>query len=223
MGCGRVGAMLADELDAQGHSVAVIDTQSAAFARLSPDYSGQRIHGSGFDRDALQKARIQEAYGFAAVSNGDNSNIIATRTVSHLFNVERVVARIADPERAELYERLGIPTIASTRRTATAVLKRITPPNAEVVWDGPTGAVSLVTVRPSKHWYGVPLVKVEEATGGRVTFIGRLSRVLVAQRHMAVQENDELYVGIEANRAADLRDILTSPPQAAETSSGGAA
>ncbi len=212
MGCGRVGAMLADELDAQGHSVAIIDVQSTAFQRLGSDYSGQRVHGSGFDQAVLKKAHITEAYAFAAVSNGDNSNIIATRTVSELFGVRHVVARIADPERAELYERLGIPTVASTRRTAMAVLSRMVPPNASVAWNGPTGSVSLVLVRPCADWYGVPFSTVEDMTGARVVFVARLTRVIVARQSMVIQENDELYVGVQSGRAADIRDTLTRPP-----------
>ena len=211
MGCGRVGAMLADELDAQGHSVAIIDVQSTAFQRLGPDYSGRRVHGSGFDQAVLKKAHIEDAYAFAAVSNGDNSNIIATRTVSELFGVRHVVARLADPERAELYERLGIPTVASTRRTAMAVLSRMVPPNASLAWSGPTGNVSLILVRPSKDWYGVSFAKVEEATRGRVVFVSRFTSVVVARTNMVIQENDELYLGIEGKTAADVRDILTRP------------
>jgi trk system potassium uptake protein TrkA len=207
--------MLADELDAQGHSVAIIDLQSSAFQRLGPDFSGQRVHGNGFDRATLKKAHIQEAYAFAAVSNGDNSNIIATRTVSEAFGIQRVVARIADPERAELYERLGIPTVASTRRTAMAVLQRMVPPNAEIVWTGPTGAVALIAARPTQAWYGVPLQTVEAATGGRVVFVSRLSKVLVAQSHMVVQENDQLFIGVNGTKAAEVRDTLTSPPPTA--------
>lgn len=211
MGCGRVGAMLADELDAQGHSVAIIDRRSDAFQRLGPDFSGQRIHGSGFDRVILKKAHIDEACAFAAVSNGDNANIIAARTARDLFDVPRVVARIADPERAELYERLGVPTIASARRTAAAILKRVVPPNAEVVWTGPLGSVALVAVRPSQHWYGVSIHEVERATSARVAFISRLTEVLVARNDMVVQEEDELYVGADRARVVEVRDVLTHP------------
>ncbi|WP_099331951.1 potassium channel family protein [Actinomyces minihominis] len=215
MGCGRVGAMLADELDAQGHSVAIIDIRTSAFTRLGPDFSGQRIHGNGFDRATLKKAHIQDAYAFAAVSNGDNSNIIATRTVSELFGIDRVVARIADPERAELYERLGIPTVASTRRTATAVLKWMVPPNAEVVWTDPTGAVLLMAVRPSEAWYGEPFSKVEELTGARVAFVSRLSRVVPARQNYVVQENDLLILGTDGTDNAGIRDILAHNPNTA--------
>ncbi len=206
--------MLANELDAQGHSVAVIDIKPSAFSRLSPDFSGQRVHGNGFDQGVLKKAHIQDAYGFAAVSNGDNSNVIATRTAAEQFGVGRFVARIADPERAELYERLGIPTVASTRRTAMAVLERMVPPNANVVWTGPTGAVSLVAISPGLSWTGVPFSRVEKLSGGRIAFVSRLSTVQVAKPSMVVQEHDKLYIGVSGRSATDLRDLLTSaPPQ----------
>ena len=117
MGCGRVGARLASTLDAAGHSVAIIDQDSKAFSRLSPDFSGRRVTGVGMDRACLRQANIKDAYAFAAVSSGDNSNIIAARVAREVFHVEHVVARIYDPTRAYLYERLGIPTVASVQRT----------------------------------------------------------------------------------------------------------
>ena len=144
MGCGRVGARLASTLDAAGHSVAIIDQDSKAFSRLSPDFSGRRVTGVGMDRDCLRQANIKDAYAFAAVSSGDNSNIIAARVAREVFHVEHVVARIYDPTRAYLYERLGIPTVASVQRTADSVLRRMLPPDASLIWSHPTGAVSLV-------------------------------------------------------------------------------
>ena len=132
MGCGRVGARLASTLDAAGHSVAVIDQDSKAFSRLSPDFSGRRVTGVGMDRDCLRQANIKDAYAFAAVSSGDNSNIIAARVAREVFHVEHVVARIYDPTRAYLYERLGIPTVASVQRTTESVMRRLLPPDASL-------------------------------------------------------------------------------------------
>lgn len=214
MGCGRVGALVADQLDAAGHSVAIIDMDPQAFNRLSPDFSGQRITGNGFDRGTLAKAHIQDAYAFAAVSNGDNSNVISTRTVAEEFGVKHVVARVSDPERAALYERLGIPTIAAARRIASAVMGRLLPPNARVAWTDPTGRVSLVAVRPSEEWYGVPFPEVEAATGGRIAFYSRMSQVGVAQDYMVVQEEDELYIAIDGTDPGEIRSILMESPEA---------
>ena len=156
MGCGRVGASLAGILDAQGHSVAVIDSDSKAFQRLPRDFSGRRVTGLGMDRDTLKQAGIKDAYAFAAVSSGDNTNIIAARVARETFHVERVVARIYDPERAFVYERLGIPTVATVKRTTESVLRRLMPPDAAVTWTHPSGLVSLVTATPIADWYGIP-------------------------------------------------------------------
>lgn len=128
MGCGRVGSSVADGLSRIGHDVAVIDRDSTAFNRLSPEYAGERVLGQGFDRDVLLRAGIEEADAFAAVSSGDNSNIISARLARETFGVKRVVARIYDAKRAEVYERLGIPTIATvpwtTDRLLNALLRR---------------------------------------------------------------------------------------------------
>lgn len=213
MGCGRVGALVADELDSVGHSVAIIDQDPDAFSRLSPDFSGRRITGSGFDRTVLKKARITDAYAFAAVSNGDNSNIIATRTVAEEFGVKHVVARISDPERASLYERLGIPTIAATKRIGSAVLTRMLPPGSSLAWTDPTGQVSLVAVRPAPSWYGKPFRAVSEATGGTVAFVSRLASIEVARPFMVVQEEDELYIAVEGTDPGPVRDVLMEAPE----------
>ena len=126
MGCGRVGSSVADGLSRIGHDVAVIDSDSTAFSRLSPDFAGERVLGMGFDRDVLLRAGIEEADAFAAVSSGDNSNIISARLAREIFRVPRVVARIYDAKRAEVYERLGIPTIATVPWTTDRLLNALT-------------------------------------------------------------------------------------------------
>ena len=197
MGCGRVGARLASTLDAVGHSVAIIDQDSKAFARLSPDFSGRRVTGVGMDRDCLRQANIKDAYAFAAVSSGDNSNIIAARVAREVFHVEHVVARIYDPTRAYLYERLGIPTVASVQRTAESVLRRMLPPDASLIWSHPTGAVGLV----------------EELTGCRIVFTSRLGSIRTASPDLVVQEHDQLYFAINGTETTQLRDQLANPPK----------
>ena len=216
MGCGRVGARLASTLDAVGHSVAIIDQDSKAFARLSPDFSGRRVTGVVMDRDCLHQANIKDAYAFAAVSSGDNSNIIAARVAREVFHVEHVVARIYDPTRAYLYERLGIPTVASVQRTAESVLRRMLPPDASLIWSHPTGAVGLVNVTPSPHWYGLSFAVVEELTGCRVIFTSRLGSIRTAEPSFVVQEHDQLYFAINGTDTTQLRDQLASPPKTEE-------
>ncbi|HLV58810.1 MAG TPA: TrkA family potassium uptake protein, partial [Natronosporangium sp.] len=125
MGCGRVGSTLAERLEEQGHSVAIIDQNAEAFRRLSPRFGGQTVTGTGYDREVLAEAGIDHADGFAAVSSGDNSNIISARLARETYQVPRVVARIYDPKRAEVYERLGVPTVATVRWTADRIMRHL--------------------------------------------------------------------------------------------------
>ena len=189
MGCGRVGARLASTLDAAGHSVAVIDQDSKAFSRLSPDFSGRRVTGVGMDR------------------------IIAARVAREVFHVEHVVARIYDPTRAYLYERLGIPTVASVQRTAESVMRRLLPPDASLIWSHPTGVVGLVNATPSPSWYGLSFQVVEELTGCRIVFTSRLGSIRTASPDLVVQEHDQLYFAINGTETTQLRDQLANPPK----------
>ena len=208
MGCGRVGASLAGILDAQGHSVAVIDSDSKAFQRLPQDFSGRRVTGLGMDRDTLKQAGVKDAYAFAAVSSGDNTNV-----ARETFHVERVVARIYDPERAFVYERLGIPTVATVKRTTESVLRRLMPPDAAVTWTHPSGLVSLVTATPIADWYGISFPTVEKLTGERIAFVSRLGTILPARPELVIQEYDQLYFAISGEDPLPLRDILTRAPR----------
>lgn len=213
MGCGRVGARIATDLDQMGHTVSVIDRDAHAFERLGDDFSGQRITGSGLHRGVLERAGIEDAYSFAALTNGDNSNIIAARTVSQVYGVTQVVARIYDPERAELYERIGIPTVASVTRTSAAVMKRLLPPSSALVWEDPTGSVSLVQVRPSAGWLGTPFNLIEKITQCKVVFVFRLSGMQLADRRMVVQDGDELVIAQSGITVTELRRTFSQPPQ----------
>ena len=134
MGCGRVGSTLAHTLEARGHSVAVIDQDPDAFRRLGSEFTGLTVTGIGFDRDVMIAAGIENADAFAAVSSGDNSNIISARLARETFGVDRVVARIYDPKRAEVYERLGIPTVATVRWTAERIVRHLVPDGQHEIW-----------------------------------------------------------------------------------------
>ena len=208
-----MGTTLATILDQRGHSVALIDQNSDAFRRLPSQFSGRRVTGLGFDRDTLRQAGIENAYAFAAVSNGDNSNIISARVVRETFGVDKVVARIYDPARAEVYERLGIPTIATVRRTTEAVLSWMMPPDANTVWTHATGTVSLIKARPKETWTGLSLALVERLIGHRVTFVSRQGHLDVVKDGLVLQENDELFIGVsdEEDRIR-LRELFTKDP-----------
>src|ERR1700752_535243 len=168
MGCGRVGASLSDSLARIGHDVAVIDRDSTAFHRLSPEFPGERVLGMGFDRDVLLRAGIEEAGAFAAVSSGDNSNIISARVARETFGVERVVARIYDAKRAAVYERLGIPTVATVPWTADEMLRRLLADGAHSVWSDPSGSVGVTELAMHEDWVGHRITALETGTGGRV-------------------------------------------------------
>src|SRR6059058_1243501 len=174
MGCGRVGSTIAHSLENFGHSVAVVDQSAEAFRRLGPDFAGRTVTGVGFDQDVLIEAGIEEADAFAAVSSGDNSNVISARVVRESFGVERVAARIYDPRRAEVYQRLGIPTVATVRWTADQMLRRLLPDGSEPLWRDPTGAIVLAEVAYSREWVGEKVNSLEEAARARVAFISRL-------------------------------------------------
>lgn len=212
MGCGRVGASLAGQLADHGHSVAVVDQNAEAFRRLPADFDGRRVTGLGFDRDALAQAGIDEAYAFAAVSNGDNSNILAARVARETFGVANVVARIYDPRRAEVYTRLGIPTVGTVRWTADQILRHILPMGALTEYRDVTGHVSLVRVDLNEGWIGSPLSRLEEASDARVAYLTRLGRAVVAGPHLVVQENDVVHVLTATDRVGAVQRLLADPP-----------
>ena len=194
MGCGRVGSTLAHILEEQGHSVAIIDQDREAFRKLRSGFKGKRVTGVGFDQDVLIEAGIEEADAFAAVSSGDNSNVISARVVRESFGVERVAARIYDPRRAEVYQRLGIPTVATVRWTADQMLRRLLPDGSEPLWRDPTGAVVLAEVAYSEKWVGEKVHALEEAARARVAYISRLGEAMLPAPGTVLQEGDVLYV-----------------------------
>jgi trk/ktr system potassium uptake protein len=213
MGCGRVGSTLAHILEGLGHTVAVIDRNSEAFRRLGPDFEGRRITGFGFDRDTLHEAGIEKADAFAAVSNGDNSNIIAARVARETFGVENVVARIYDPGRAEVYQRLGIPTVATVRWTADQVLRRLLPHGAEPEWRDPTGTVVLAEVHVGEGWIGRPLRELDDASKARIAFITRLGEALLPDAKTVIQSGDLVHVMMRDGHEEHVAAVFLEGPK----------
>ena len=212
MGCGRVGSSLARQLGRAGHSVAVIDRDPAAFRRLGTDFHGQQVTGVGFDRDVLIKARIGEAHAFAAVSSGDNSNIIAARVAREQFNVETVVARIYDAKRAQVYERLGIPTVATVPWTTDRLLRAIIPEGLISEWRDPSGTVTIVNLPYHRHWIGRPLAEFEAAIGVHTAFVVRFGRGLLPTQDTVVQEGDLIYASVLSKDVHDVGDKASISP-----------
>ena len=214
MGCGRVGSALAHSLEDAGHSVAIIDQNKEAFRRLGPHFKGRAITGIGFDRDTLLEAEIENARAFAAVSNGDNSNIIAARVVRETFGVQNVVARIYDPGRAEIYERLGIPTVATVRWTADRVLRRLLPGGSQTEFRDASGSIRLVEVHVDPTWVGQRASSVEERTSARLAYLTRLGSGFLPDEKTIIQEGDLVHVLIRESEVERVEEILAAPPEA---------
>ena len=212
MGCGRVGSSLARSLEKRGHSVAVIDIDVDAFRRLGPEFRGTTVKGVGFDREVLEKAGIREADGFAAVSSGDNSNILAARVVREEFGVHNVVARIYDQGRAEVYERLGIPTVATVRWAANQVLRGLLPEGSEPVWRDPSGQARLVQVHTHEDWVGHSIGQLQRAVRTPLPFLVRFGSGLVPTEDTILQEGDLVYAAVELDRTDEVEQVLAEPP-----------
>jgi trk/ktr system potassium uptake protein len=215
MGCGRVGSTLALSLESRGHSVAVVDRNGESFRRLGPDFNGLTVTGEGFDRQVLTAAAIERADGFAAVSSGDNSNIISARVARETFGVQRVVARIYDPKRAEVYERLGIPTVATVRWTADRMLRHLVHDQVTEHWRDPTSSISMVEVPVHPDWVGQPLRAMEEASGARVAYLMRFGIGTLPTSSTMVQDGDQVFMLVTDDMVGPVTKITSAPPEGA--------
>jgi trk system potassium uptake protein TrkA len=214
MGCGRVGSTLARSLEDRNHTVSIIDSEPDAFRRLGPGFNGEKITGYGFDQAVLEKAGIRRADAFAAVSSGDNSNIIAARVARETFGIQQVVARIYDPGRAEVYQRLGITTVATVKWTADQVLRRILPAGAEPDFRDPSGTIRVDNIRVPDAWVAQKTLAFQEQTGGRIAWIDRLGEGILPSRDSMIQEGDMLHLVIREADAAKVLDAVAAGPEA---------
>ncbi|GGK38873.1 potassium transporter TrkA [Pilimelia terevasa] len=216
MGCGRVGSTLAHSLEARGHSVAIVDQEANAFRRLGADFAGITVTGVGFEAATLREAGIERADAFAAVSSGDNSNIISARVARETFGVDRVVARIYDQKRAEVYERLGIPTVATVRWTADRIVRHLVPEGAIEMYRDPTSTVSLIEVPVHTGWLGRPLAEFEAATGARVAYLARFGVGALPQPATVLQDGDQVYMLVTDDIAEVVAQAAAHEPEGAQ-------
>jgi trk system potassium uptake protein TrkA len=214
MGCGRVGSSLAASLDRLGHEVAVIDKDRQAFRRLSAEFSGRQVVGQGFHREVLVEAGVERAQAFAAVSSGDNSNIIAARVARETFGIARVVARIYDAKRAAVYERLGIPTVATVPWSTDRLMRMLLPDGVASAWREPTGTVAILPLPVNEEWVGRPIRELEATTGCRVAFIVRFGTGVLPRPETFVQAEDTIYVAAVSGTVSDVTSAAAAaPPQ----------
>lgn len=210
MGCGRVGAELTVQLSQQGHSVAIIDKRREAFDRLPPGFDAKTIVGIGFDREKLEAAGIKEAGAFIAVSNGDNSNIVSARVAREHYHVDKVIARIYDPRRAEIYERLNIPTIATVRWAAKQV-QYLLFHGRETMRDSLAGGSLLhLQVEIPDHFVGKKISSV--TSDGEVEVIGvdRGGTGFIPKDDSTFQEGDVVHFIVQKDHT-DKFDLLLEP------------
>lgn len=207
-GCGRVGSELATNLERLGHSLAVIDRAPEAFDRLRPDFKGKTVVGFVFDRDALEAAGIKEAAAFAAVTSGDNSNIVSARVAKEHYRVPNVVARIYDPKRAQIYQRLGIQTVATVRWTTDQMLRFILPEDVPVEYTVDNGEVVVTTVSAPPEVVGKYALDVDLNGHRRIVAVSRFGVPRVPDKELTIQDGDILHVSVVRKEAADLKDAI---------------
>ncbi|MDA8356647.1 MAG: TrkA family potassium uptake protein [Actinomycetota bacterium] len=223
VGCGRVGSGLAVALVNEGHDVAVIDRSPRAFRRLPESWPGQRIVGSGFDRDDLEHAGAIGATALAAVTSGDNTNILTVRIARETYQIPRVVARIYDPRRAEIYQRLGIPTVATVTWTIDQVRRRLLPEAAAGEWADASGRLVLIERELPEHWAGRKLAGIESP--GRIRLVG-VTRAGVPRLDgcdLVGQEGDQLHVAVMRDALAELEALMAETGTTEGTTVTGAA
>ena len=213
MGCGRVGSTLARSLEDRNHTVSVIDSNPDAFRRLGPSFNGTKVTGYGFDQAVLSEAGIERADAFAAVSSGDNSNIIAARVARETFGVQHVVARIYDSKRAEVYERMGIPSVATVPWTVNRLLRELLSVKVSELWREPTGKVLLMRITVTEGWIGRKLTELESATGARAAWLVRFGEAQLPTSSTVLQDGDQLTVAVTDDLTQRVHEVVQNSPK----------
>ncbi len=208
MGCGRVGEQLARLMSEEGHEVAVIDYSAEALARLGPDFKGLRVRGVGFDREVLLRAGIENADGFAAASSSDNVNAVAARVARTIFHVPRVVARLFDPERAEVYQRLGLVTISSTQWGAERIRELLTHASFDAVRSFGAGEVQMLDIEVPPHLVGHAVRDLLIPGEVDVVAITREGRARLPLSGTQLRSGDVLHLAVLAEAMARLEGLL---------------
>ncbi len=208
VGCGRVGSGLATDLSVHGHDVAVIDNNPDAFLRLGKAFRGRTVEGIGFDRDVLVQAGIERADGFASVTSGDNTNIVSAMIARNVFRVPKIVARIADPQRAEIYRRLGIPTISPTIWGANEIRELLVTPDLASSFTFGSGEVELIQFHVPPRLAGYTAAEMISPSRLNVVSIVRGGRAFIPTSGTQLAEGDTVYVAAESGSLSKLEEII---------------
>ena len=212
VGCGRVGSGVAAQLESLGHTVSIIDRSKRAFDRLPPDFRGTKVVGSGFDREALDAAGAHDAGALASVTNGDNSNILCARIARETYGIANVVARIYDPRRAVIYQRLGIPTVPTVSWTTTQVLRWLLPEDDSVEWRDATGSLLFVERILPDGWAGRRLEELDSPGRFKVVSIVRSNQPRLDVASLIGQEDDVLQLVALRDAIGELDERLAKAP-----------
>lgn len=208
MGCGRVGSQVSLLLVTHGHEVTVIDHDANALAKLGPDFKGKIVRGIGFDRNVLLEAGIETAEGFIAASSSDNANIVAARIARNIFRVPRVVARLYDPVRAEVYQRLGLTTISSTAWGAERIVEVVTHADLDVLHVFRDGGTTMVRIEAPARLNGYRVAQMNIPGEVAITAITRDDHTFIPVSGTEFQEGDIIYLAIIPSAMVRLEELL---------------
>lgn len=210
VGCGRVGSELAVRLTSEGHSVVMIDKEQRAFRRLPQEWRGKQLIGFGFDRDCLEAADIKAAHALAAVTSGDNTNILTARIARENYGLKNVVARIYDPRRAVIYQRLGIPTVATVTWTTDQAIRRLFPDQSNTEWTDPSGEMMLLELSLPSHLIGRRLSSLNETGIRQILMVTRANSTKLVTDVTVGQEGDIIRLVVQRSGLPAVNDLFLS-------------
>lgn len=209
VGCGRVGAELAQALEGRGYTVALIDKDPNAFEqRVLPGFSGKKLVGVGFDQEILEEGGIRDAYIFASVTRGDNTNIVSARIAKEHYNVPKVAALIYDPRRAQMYERLGISTVATVAWATDQILARVLPSAKSVEWTIGSGEVVVIGFPSPKGFIGRPVEDLRDPAKARVVALTRFGDTQIPDLKTIIQEGDIVHLAVARSALPEMAEVL---------------
>lgn len=209
VGCGRVGAELAQALEGRGYTVSIIDKDPHAFEqRILPGFSGKKLAGMGFDQEILEEAGIRDAEIFASVTRGDNTNIVSARIAKEHYDVPQVVALIYDPRRAQMYERLGIQTVATVAWATDQILARVLPSAKSIEWTIGSGEVVVIGFPAPAVFIGRPVEDLRDPAKARVVALTRFGTTQIPDLKTIIQEGDVVHLAVARSALPEMEERL---------------